>query len=62
MKRWYKSKTIWVNVGAAALMALEASTGLLKPYMADTFWVVMAVALPMVNAMLRVITSQGLEK
>ncbi len=62
MKRWYKSKTIWVNVGAAALMALEASTGLLKPYMADTFWVAMAVALPMVNAMLRVITSQGLEK
>lgn len=62
MKRWYKSKTIWVNVGAAALMALEASTGLLKPYMADTFWVAMAVSLPMVNAMLRVITSQGLEK
>lgn len=62
MKRWYKSKTIWVNVGAASLMALEASTGLLKPYMADTFWVAMAVALPMVNAMLRVITSQGLEK
>lgn len=62
MKRWYKSKTIWVNVGAAALMALEASTGLIKPYMADTFWVAMAVALPMVNAMLRVITSQGLEK
>jgi hypothetical protein len=62
MKRWYKSKTIWVNVGAAALMALEASTGLLKPYMADTFWVAMAVALPMVNAMLRVITTQGLEK
>jgi hypothetical protein len=62
MKRWYKSKTIWVNLGAAALMALEASTGLLKPHMADTFWVAMAVALPMVNAMLRVITSQGLEK
>jgi hypothetical protein len=62
MKVWYKSKTIWVNVGAAALMALEASTGLLKPYMADTFWVAMAVALPMVNAILRVVTTQGLEK
>ena len=62
MKRWYKSKTIWVNVGAAALMALEASTGLLKPYMADEFWVAMAVALPMINAMLRVITTEGLSK
>jgi hypothetical protein len=62
MKRWYKSKTIWVNVGAAALMALEASTGLLKPYMAEEFWVAMAVALPMINAMLRVITTEGLSK
>jgi hypothetical protein len=43
-------------------MALEASTGLLKPYMAEEFWVAMAVALPMINAMLRVITTEGLSK
>ena len=62
MKRWYKSKTLWVNAAAAALMALEASTGLLKPYMAQEFWVAMAVGLPIVNAMLRVITNEGLSK
>lgn len=62
MKAWYKSKTLWVNLVAAVLMALEAGTGLLKPYMADTFWVVMAVGLPIVNAVLRIITTQALGK
>lgn len=62
MKRWYKSKTLWVNLVAAALMALEAGTGLLKPYMADTFWVAMAVGLPIVNAILRIVTTQALGK
>jgi hypothetical protein len=62
MKAWYKSKTLWVNLVAAVLMALEAGTGLLKPYMADTFWVIMAVGLPIVNAVLRIITTQALGK
>lgn len=62
MKAWYKSKTLWVNLVAAVLMALEAGTGLLKPYMADTFWVTMAVGLPIVNAVLRIITTQALGK
>lgn len=62
MKAWYKSKTLWVNMIASALMALEAGTGLLKPYMADTFWVAMAVGLPVVNAVLRIITSQAVGK
>lgn len=62
MKYWYKSKTLWFNAFAAALMALEASTGLLKPYMAEEFWVTMAVCLPIVNAMLRIITIEGLKK
>lgn len=60
MKPWYTSKTLWVNLVAAALMALEAGTSLLKPYMTDTFWVAMAVGLPIVNAVLRIITTQAL--
>ena len=62
MKAWYKSKTLWVNLVAAMLMALEAGTGLLKPYMAEAFWVAMAVGLPVVNAVLRIITTQALGK
>ena len=58
MKKWYKSKTILVNAFVAALVALEAVTGFLKPYVGDAFYAAIAVALPVVNAMLRVITTQ----
>lgn len=58
MKKWYKSKTLIVNAVVAGLVALEAVTGLLKPYMGDDFYVIIAVALPILNAMLRVITTE----
>ena len=61
-KAWYKSKTILVNAGVAALVALEAVTGFLKPYVGDAFYAAIAVALPVVNAMLRVITTEGVGK
>lgn len=64
MKPWYKSKTILVNAAVAGLVALEASTGVLKGVVADNFYTVIAVALPVINAMLRIITTQpiGREK
>lgn len=58
MKKWYKSKTIWVNAIVAALVALEAVTGVLKGVVADNFYVAIAVGLPVINAMLRIITTQ----
>lgn len=58
-KAWYKSKTLWVNAGVAALVALEAVTGFLQPYVGDAFYAAIAVGLPVVNAMLRVITTGG---
>ncbi len=61
-KAWYKSKTIWVNAGVAGLVALEAGTGMLKPYVGDAFYAAIAVALPIINAMLRVITTEGIGK
>lgn len=61
-KAWWKSKTLWVNAVVAALVALEAVTGLLKPYVGDAFYAAIAVALPIVNAMLRVITTEGIGK
>lgn len=61
MKPWYRSKTILVNVFAAGLVALEAVFGLLQPHMPVNFYTALAVALPVVNAMLRVITSEGLK-
>ena len=62
MKPWYTSKTIWVNIAVAILASLEATTGLLKPYLPDHWYVVLAVALPVVNIFLRVITTQPIGK
>lgn len=58
-KPWYTSKTVIVNVVAAGLVALEASTGALQPHMPVDVYTAFAVGLPIVNAMLRVITTQG---
>lgn len=60
MKPWWQSKTLIVNAIAAALVALEAGTGMLKPYLADNFYVMVAVGLPIINSILRVVTTQGL--
>lgn len=57
MKPWYVSKTLWLNGVVAALTALEAGTGLLQPYLPMNIYVLVAVFLPVANAVLRVVTS-----
>ena len=61
MKPWYKSKTIIVNALVAALVTLEAGTGLLQPYLSGNFYAIIAVGLPVVNAVLRVITTTAVK-
>lgn len=60
MKPWYTSKTIIVNAIAAALVALEAGTGFLQPHLPGNFYTIIAVSLPVVNAVLRVVTTTAL--
>ena len=60
MKPWYKSKTIIVNAIVAALVAFEAGTGLLQAYLPGNFYAMIAVGLPVVNAILRVITTTAI--
>jgi hypothetical protein len=60
MKAWYQSKTLWVNAIVAALAALEAGTGILQPFLPANFYAIVAVGLPVVNAILRIVTTQGL--
>lgn len=62
MKPWWQSKTLWVNAIIAALAALEAGTGILQPFLPANFYALIAVGLPVVNALLRVVTTQGLTK
>jgi hypothetical protein len=61
MKSWWKSKTLWVNIIVAVLASLEATTGLLQPYLLDHWYVVVAVGLPVINVVLRIVTTQGLK-
>lgn len=60
MKAWYQSKTLWVNAIVAALAALEVGTGILQPFLPANFYAMIAVGLPVVNAVLRIVTTQGL--
>ena len=60
MKPWYTSKTIIVNAIVAAMVALEAGTGLLQPHLPGNFYTIIAVGLPVVNAILRVVTTTAL--
>lgn len=59
-KCWWKSRTLWLNAACAALIALEAATGIIQPHVPVNVYLVMAVLLPPVNAILRVITTQAL--
>lgn len=58
-KHFLESRTLWVNALAAGLVVLEASTGMLQPHLPVNLYAALAVALPVVNAMLRVVTNQG---
>jgi hypothetical protein len=59
-KPWWQSKTLVINAIAAALIALEAGTGMLQPLLPVNVYTAIAVALPVINAVLRVITTQAL--
>lgn len=60
-KAWWKSKTLWINAVAAMLVALEAGTGILQPLLPINLYTVLAVGLPIINALLRVITTSGVK-
>ncbi|MEZ3186009.1 hypothetical protein HZR81_13830 [Pseudomonas sp. LM13] len=58
-KHWSRSRTLWVNAIAAGLVALEAGTGLLQPHLPVSLYTAVAVGLPVLNAVLRVMTHQA---
>lgn len=59
-KPWYCSKTLWFNLIAAALIALEAQFALLQPYLPGNVYAWVATVLTVGNAVLRVITAAPL--
>lgn len=61
-KPWYKSKIIWFNAACAALTALEASMNLIQPYIQGNIYGWTLLFVTMINAFLRIITTQAIIK
>jgi len=59
-KPWWQSRTLIANLIAAALLAAEAQFALLQPHLPGNVYAWFAVALPVVNAALRIITTSPL--
>jgi len=55
-----RSKTMMFNIACAVLTAIEGRTEFLQPLLPVNFYAAMCVALPLVNAVLRVVTTQPL--
>ena len=62
MKRWYKSKTVWVNTGILVLTIAETQFSFLQPMLPVNIYAMIAFSLPIVNGILRTITSSALTK
>jgi len=61
-KPWYKSRTLWFNAIVAALAALEAAFGAFETVLPGNVYAWMLALLTMGNAVLRVLTTQGIAK
>jgi hypothetical protein len=59
-KQWWKSKTLWFNAFCAGLIAAEANLGMLKSLVPASVYPMLAFGIPIGNAWLRIITTQGL--
>ena len=60
-KSWWQSKTLWINAIVASLVALEGTTGFLQPQLPVNLYAAVAVSLPILNVILRVLTTKGLK-
>lgn len=61
-KPWWKSKTLMFNAAIGALAALEASANLIQPYLPGNIYGYGMMLLTVGNAVLRIVTTQGLGK
>lgn len=64
-KHWYQSRTLWVNLFfllTAALVETQPVLSLLQGVLPAKVYMWLAIALPIVNGVLRAVTSRGLVK
>lgn len=60
MKPWWQSRTLWLNLAVLVLAAAEANVQMLQPLLPLNIWQVTAFVLPILNAVLRLVTTQAL--
>lgn len=59
-KPWYQSRTLWFNAIVLMLAAAEAQVGVIKDALPGGLYAWLAFGLPVVNALLRFITTTGI--
>lgn len=62
MKKWWKSRVIWFNIIVASLVALEASFSALQGFLPADVYAIAVPVLAIGNAILRIVTTQGISK
>lgn len=60
VKHWLASRTLIINAMALALLAAEAQVNVLQPLLPVNVYALVAFLLPVVNAVLRVVTTTAL--
>ena len=61
-KAWYRSKTLWFNAAIGALGSLEASAGLIQPYVPGNIYGWGLLVLTVGNTFLRIMTKQAVTR
>lgn len=59
-KAWWKSRTLWVNAVVLLLAAAETQLNVLQPLLPVNVYALVAFGLPVMNAVLRLVTAQAL--
>lgn len=60
IKRWWKSRTLWLNALVLIASVAEEKLNFLQPVLPVNVYAVVAFTLPVANALLRIVTVQRL--
>ena len=59
VKPWWQSRTIRLNVAVVVLAVAESQLNIIQPLLPVNFYAAVAFALPIINAAMRIITTQA---
>lgn len=61
-KAWWKSRTLWLNALVLLLATAESQLGVLREALPVNLYALIAIGLPVLNMLLRVVTTAPLAK